>query len=79
MARADPQAQVRGRVRPPPSGRVLVLSRGADAVPREGARTPVALNEWASRPAWLTYGVTVIPVNSTAANGDPAEAGGSVG
>ena len=41
--------------------------------------TPVAFTEYASRPAWLTYGVTVSPVNSTGTNGAPPGAGGSTG
>jgi hypothetical protein len=58
-------------------------------IPREGARTPVALSEYACRAPhlfWLpwhrpvsTYGVTVRPSNSTGVNGDPATGGGSTG
>ena len=54
----------------------------------DGARTPVALSEYASRAphlplAWhralSTHGVAVRPSNSTGMNGDPAGASGSTG
>ena len=65
-----------------------MFSRAAD--PREGARTPVALKEYASRAAHLllpspeqrdasTQGVAVMPSNSTGVNGDPAAGDGSTG
>jgi hypothetical protein len=60
--------------------------------PREGARTPVALNEYASRARHLclplssplhrlesTYGVACMPSNSTGMNADPAVLSGSTG
>ena len=49
---ADPQAQVRGRAAPGRHAASLCSGAGRP-IPREGARTPVALNEYASRAAHL--------------------------
>ena len=68
MAVTDPQAQVRGRAAP--GGHAASLCSAGRPIPREGARTPVALKEYACRAAHLlpspeqrdesTYGVAVV-------------------
>ena len=89
MPGTDLQAQVRGRAAPGCHAASLCSGAGR-LIPREGARTPVALNEYATRAphlpvslAWQreasTYGVAVMPSNSTAVNGDPGGGGGSTG
>ena len=67
-----------------------MLGHRAGDPPRDGARTPVAFSEYASRAphrpeslAWhrelSTHGTAVRPSNSTGTNGDPAGASGSTG
>ena len=83
MPGTHPQPQVRGRATPGRHAASLCDSAAEGrAIPRDGARTPVALKEYARRAAHLflpspeqreesTYGVAVMPSNSTAVNGDP--------
>ena len=65
-----------------------LCSGAGRGIGRDGARTPVALSEYAWRAAHLplpwhrplsTYGMAVMPSNSIAMNGDPGTGGGSTG
>src|SRR5262249_48141937 len=78
----------RQRRNPPRRPAASLCSGTGRVTPRARARTPVAFSEYPCRAAHLplpwhrdasTYGVTVMPSNSIAVNGDPGAADGSTG